>query len=239
MSADLIALSEAIAPSDLLPAAYRNKPANVLVAAHLGSRFGWDPATSCQLIDVVDGRPTLAGAAMLGLIRAAGHSVTLDHSDGVCVASGERSDNHDSHSVSFSRADAEKAGLAKRKNWQQYEADMLQWRAVSRLARALFSDVLLGVRYTPEELHSDDAGALLERTITARELQEAAEEPAEEHRDNGLMDPGVWKGTLLDQCGGNKTLARRIADSIAPGAAEENRPIPIDVFSTMLGKAGA
>ena len=32
---------------------------------------------------------------------------------------------------------------------------MLQWRAVSKLCRALFSDVVLGAGYVPEELGAD------------------------------------------------------------------------------------
>ena len=51
--------------------------------------------------------------------------------------------------------DAETAGLAGKKNWKQYEDSMLTWRAVSRLCRNLFSDVVLGAGYVPEELGAD------------------------------------------------------------------------------------
>lgn len=211
MITDLQTTAEAIAPSDLLPAAYRGRPANVLVAAHLGARYGWDPATSCQLIAVVDGKPTLSGGAMLGLIRQAGHSVTIDHRDGECIVSGKRADNGDSQEVSFTMDEAQKAGLAKRKAWLQYPQDMLQWRAVSRLARGLFSDVLLGVRWLPDEIEAVDDEQM--RTLDPTPPPQL--KPAEDVMtltvvadDDEVMPPAKWKAIVLAAACEDKDAAR-------------------------------
>jgi hypothetical protein len=61
---------------------------------------------------------------MLGLVRRSGHSVTLTIENGndgrQAVAHGKRADTSDEHSAIFSQADAARAGLAKKKNWEQY-----------------------------------------------------------------------------------------------------------------------
>ena len=213
MTTDLQLTADAIAPSDLLPAAYRGKPANVLVAAHLGARYGWDPATSCQLVLVVDGKPTLSGGAMLGLIRQAGHSVSIQHGDGECVVRGKRADNGDTLETCFTMKEAAQAGLSKRRAWVQYPQDMLQWRAISRLARGLFSDVLLGVAYTPDEVAQHDADGLRTLDVAPVPAIEAADStlmmevvaPLEE--DERLLPRAVWKSMLLTEAGGDKVAA--------------------------------
>lgn len=72
--------------------------------------------------------------------------------------------------VTFSIEDAKRAGLVTIKQdgtviarskegaalpWENYTADMLLWRATSRASRRYFSDVLMGMNYTPDELGND------------------------------------------------------------------------------------
>ena len=104
---------------------------------------------------VIEGSASMKPEAMLGLVRQAGHSVTIEISDGAATAIGKRIDSGDEHTATFTLQDAEDAGLAGKKNWKQYQDAMLQWRAVSKLCRALFSDVVLGAGYVPEELGAD------------------------------------------------------------------------------------
>ena len=92
---------------------------------------------------------------MLGLVRQAGHSVTVEHEPGTAVARGKRADTGDEHVASFTMADAEAAGLADKRNWKQYQESMLTWRAVAKLCRVLFPDVVLGAGYVPEELGAE------------------------------------------------------------------------------------
>jgi hypothetical protein len=103
---------------------------------------------------------------MLGLVRQAGHSVTVEIEPGIAVAHGTRADTGDEHSASFTMADAQAAGLADKRNWKQYQENMLTWRAVAKLCRVLFPDVVLGAGYVPEELGAEvtDQGELVETT---------------------------------------------------------------------------
>ena len=103
----------------------------------------------------VQGKVEMSSAMMNDLIRRAGHSITKDKkSDNkVCILHGKRRDNNDTWSESFSIEDAQLAGIFHKKNkygqtvdssWQKYPRDMLFARALSRLARQLFPDVIHG-----------------------------------------------------------------------------------------------
>lgn len=147
--------AEILSESRVVPAAYRGRAADIVAAGLAGRGFGWDVMTSMRTFHVIDGTASMRPEAMLGLVRRAGHSVTIEaHSDYV-TATGIRSDNGDTHEATFTMEDAGTAGLAGKKNWQQYPEAMLTWRAVSKLCRNLFSDVVLGAGYVPEEVGAD------------------------------------------------------------------------------------
>lgn len=93
----------------------------------------------------VQGKVELSSAMMNQLIRQSGHSITKDkRSDGkICILHGRRADNGDTWVESFSIEDAQIAGIY-RGQWIKYPKDMLFARALSRLARQLFPDVIKG-----------------------------------------------------------------------------------------------
>lgn len=100
----------------------------------------------------VNGKTELSSNSMNYLIRAAGHSISKDpKSDKTCcILHGKRKDNGDTWTTSFSIEDAKKAGIYKN-TWEKYGEDMVFARALSRLARQLFPDVLKGA-YTEGEI---------------------------------------------------------------------------------------
>lgn len=146
--------AEVLAVSTIVPRDYQKQPGNILAAALMGRSFGWDAMTSMRLLTVIQGTASLKPEAMLALIRQRGHSVRIEiHADGQgATAHGKRADTGDTASATFTVADAERAGLLRNGTWKAYPADMCQWRAVSRLSRQLFGDVVLGAGYTPEEV---------------------------------------------------------------------------------------
>jgi hypothetical protein len=106
---------------------------------------------------VIQGTASLKPEAMLALIRQRGHHVSIEpHANGRGVTvTGKRADNGDTAAASFTLEDAERAGLTKSQAWRNYPTDMCQWRAVARLSRSLFGDVVLGAGYIPEEIGGD------------------------------------------------------------------------------------
>jgi len=99
----------------------------------------------------VQGKVELSAAMMNQLIRTQRHSITKDkRSDNtICILHGKRADNGDTWVESFSIDDAKLAGIYKNQ-WLKYPKDMLFARALSRLARQLFPDVICGCYVTGE-----------------------------------------------------------------------------------------
>jgi hypothetical protein len=100
----------------------------------------------------VNGKTELASNTMNYLIRAAGHSIVKDPKSDkmICILKGTRKDNGDTWTCSFSIEEAKKAGIYKN-TWEKYPEDMLFARALSRLGRQLFPDVIKGM-YTEGEI---------------------------------------------------------------------------------------
>jgi hypothetical protein len=102
------------------------------------------------------GKITIAPQLMNALIRKRGHKLKIDSNDARCIIEGTRKDTGETCTVSFSVEDARKAGLYKDNGgWAKYPSDMCFARALSRLARRLFPDVI-GMAYVEEEIGQDE-----------------------------------------------------------------------------------
>lgn len=93
----------------------------------------------------VNGKVELSANTMNYLIRSLGHSITKDEKSNqeLCILRGRRADNGDTWTASFSIKEAKVAGIYKN-TWEKYPEDMLFARALTRLARQLFPDVIKG-----------------------------------------------------------------------------------------------
>ena len=93
----------------------------------------------------VQGKVEMQAILMAKMIRSKGHSITMgkESNNETCILHGKRKDNGDTWKASFSLAEAKAAGIYKENGpWGRYTADMLYNRALSRLARQLFADVI-------------------------------------------------------------------------------------------------
>lgn len=87
----------------------------------------------------VQGRVGMAAEAMNKYIRMAGHSVSLVKLDDTgCTIRGKRKDTGDTAEITFGIEDMKSAG----KNYDKNKKDMFWARALSRLKRILFPDIL-------------------------------------------------------------------------------------------------
>jgi hypothetical protein len=66
-----------LADSTIIPRDYRKKPADIVAAGLAGRAYGWDVMTSMRQFHVIEGTASLRPESMLGLVRQAGHSVTV------------------------------------------------------------------------------------------------------------------------------------------------------------------
>jgi hypothetical protein len=197
---DLVRMADTLARSRVIPQAYRGRTEDVVAAGLAGQAFGWDVMTSLRNYHVIEGTATLRPEAMLGLVRRAGHSVSIELTGGdvsrTAVVTGRRADNGDTHEARFSWSDANLAGLSGKKNWKQYPDSMLTWRAVSSLCRVLFPDVVLGAGYVPEEI-----GATVDHTGNVVEPDPFAE-------PDRTITTAQAKHLVLDYFDGDKDVAR-------------------------------
>jgi len=148
---ELTQFAQMAAKSALVPRDYQGKPENVMLAVQMGSEVGLAPMQALQNIAVVNGRPAIWGDAMLGLVKASGLLVDIiekvegegDAMTAICTV---KRANSSPVAVSFSVADAKKAGLwGKQGPWTQYPKRMLQLRSRGFALRDTFPDVLKGL----------------------------------------------------------------------------------------------
>lgn len=104
-------------------------------------------------LNIINGKVEISARMMSALIRKAGHHIKVKECTELqCILEGKRSDTGESQTSSFSVAEAQKAGLVKAGGgWVKFPKDMCFARALSRLARQLFSDVV-GIGYIEGEI---------------------------------------------------------------------------------------
>lgn len=139
-------LASKIAATEFAPKSLRGRAPAVAAAILAGRERGLPPMVSLASIDVVDGRPTLSAQLLTALIYRAGHRITvIESTDKAAEVRIERADGLGEATVRWTMADAQRAGLAGKRNWQQYGRQMLWARALSECARMVAPDVALGL----------------------------------------------------------------------------------------------
>jgi hypothetical protein len=153
-------IATTVVHTDFVPKGLRGNAPAVMACLLYGRERGLGPMKALQEISMVDGRPTESATLMAATIRRAGHRLWREehrNDEGTVVAvtaHGERMDGTQD-SFTFTLEMAGRANLLGKNNWKQYPEAMMWSRAVSALARALFSDVFLGSTYVPDELGAD------------------------------------------------------------------------------------
>ena len=151
---EAVKFAKTIAASELVPKDYRDKPENVFVAICFGAEIGLPPLQAVQNIAVINGRPGLWGDAVWAIVKSnpacESTSETFDAHAMTATCTIKRRGNA-AHTVTFSKADAEKAGLwGKQGPWQTAPKRMLQMRARAFCARDVFPDALKGMGVAEE-----------------------------------------------------------------------------------------
>ena len=142
-----------LAKGSMVPKDYVGKPDAVFSAALLGGRFGFNPIQACQHIAVVNGKPSMYGDAVLGVVQASGKLDWIKESDNgtEAICEVKRIGSPNVIVRTFSNEDARNANLlGKAGPWTQYPARMRQMRARAFALRDGFADVLIGISVAEE-----------------------------------------------------------------------------------------
>jgi hypothetical protein len=148
---DLIEMAKAFAASGFCPKGVSSL-AQAMIAIQAGLEVGLQPFAAIQSFAVINGRPSLFGAAAMGVLRASGKSARWTETVTETSAKVEsKRVNGDTQSATFTVDDAKKAGLWNKSGpWSQYPKIMMLWRARSQVLRGLYADVLMGLPLTEE-----------------------------------------------------------------------------------------
>jgi len=172
-------LAECLAGAATLPQAYR-KPADIMAAALTAAQLRLPLMTVINGTHIINGKVTLSADLMAGVARGSGEveewrEGEIEHGY-ECYA---RRKGGTELTVRFTLADAKVAGLSGG-NWQKFPGDMCRARAISRLCRRLFPDILAGM-YSPDEMDDSAAPVPQQRrgdTATGEVIEAEFEQPA-------------------------------------------------------------
>lgn len=154
---EMMVLAEKLADSDVLPAHLRRKPANVLAVMFASRALDIPMWTAFQVLHIVEGKVAMDATFQRSMVIRAGHKFRLlERSDERATAEITRHDDPGNPQTStFTFAEAQLAGLATKKVWQNYRKAMLVARVTTQIIRDVCPEVLFGAAYAPEELDMD------------------------------------------------------------------------------------
>lgn len=145
---EALKFAELMSKSDLVPKDFKDKPGNILVAIQKGQEVGLSPMAALETIAVINGRASLWGDGLLGIVQGSSVYGGIDESQcseraGVCTVTRK---GEPPYTVTFTLEDAKRAGLlGKAGPWTSYTKRMLQLRARGFALRDKFADVLKGL----------------------------------------------------------------------------------------------
>jgi hypothetical protein len=147
-------LAERVSRTAMVPAAFRNKPDEVLAVVLYGAELGIGPMQALQQINFIAGKPSAAAELLRALVMEAGRQFILSGDDSIATAQCKRKDWTDWRETTFTIFDAQRAGLGQGDGWRKYPDQMLAARVTSKACRMWFPDVISGMSYTSEEVES-------------------------------------------------------------------------------------
>lgn len=159
---EAIKFADFISKSNLVPTAYKGKPADIVVAMLHGAEVGLAPLQSLQSIAVINGNPAMYGDAPLALVSASGLLEWIKETDdgqmATCTVKRRGDPNPKIGTFSMKQAQSisqkywdkgsngwKTFALASKDTWKNYPERMRKLRARGFALRDAFPDVLKGI----------------------------------------------------------------------------------------------
>lgn len=177
---ELLKFAEIAARTDMVPKSFADKDGkikvgNIIIACQMGSELGMSPAMSLQSFAIVNGRATLWGDSLIGLVRGSGkceyvkewmegeqgrdekNEIDVSLDTRICFCETKRKGEAEPVVRTFSVQDARTAGLwMKEGPWRTYPMRQMAMRARGFCLRDVYADVLRGVSLTEEVQDFDE-----------------------------------------------------------------------------------
>ena len=182
--ADVLKLADTLAQArgGFIPDHFKNS-AQVAAVILAGRELGVGPMAALRSFYLVNGKLGMDASFVSGRMLAHGIALEWLRDDDECASVRLSRAGMPPYVSTFSRADAERAGLWGSATWRKYPRAMLRARAITAGARAYAADAFSGSVYTPDELRSGTNGDDRDEQPTQRVQQpaervEAAAPPA-------------------------------------------------------------
>ncbi len=155
-----IEVAEYINKSQLVPDAYRCKPADIVIAMQYGMELGLSPLQALQSVAVINGKPSIYGDAVPAIVVGLPECEDIIEQEAqgevpeqwVAMCTVKRR-GKEPKTRSFSWLDAKRAGLANKKGpWTDYPKRMLLMRARGFAIRDAFPDRMKGMILAEEAM---------------------------------------------------------------------------------------
>lgn len=154
-----------------------------------GAELGISAVSALQNMYVVKGKASMSAQLAVGICKASPECEYFQMTEmgaESCTWETKRAGNPKPTEYTFTKADAQQAGLWGSGTWKKYPKNMLSARASMNLARLEYPDLLAGI-YTPDEL--TDGSAKMYEPLPDERAEDA---PKPEPVDADVVD-GEWE----------------------------------------------
>ena len=211
--ADVLKLADTLAAArgGFIPSHFTNS-AQVAAVILAGRELGVGPMAALRSFYLVNGKLGMDASFVSGRMLAHGIALEWLRDDDECASVRLSRAGMPPYTSTFSRADAERAGLWGSATWRKYPRAMLRARAITAGARAYAADCFAGSVYTPDELRGGDDRdeQPAQRVQQPAERVEAAASPAviEAHGE-----PATAAAAVLDDACARIVAAYEVAST--------------------------
>ena len=186
-------LATVLANTQMVPQIYRGKPDDAAAAILYGAEVGLKPQQALQQVFVVHGQPAIYARTMVALLKAKGYRFETIESTDEAVTVRATSPRGEVEEATWTIERAKKAGYTSNKKYSTDPQAMLYSKAASEVSRKIAPDVLLGIRYSAEELELEQpvraTATRTDRRGGARAaLSAAAQQTAQPEPEDTVVD---------------------------------------------------
>lgn len=187
-------LAAKIAGTSFVPKGLRGKPAEIAACILTGRELGIGPMESLAKIDIIEGTPAINAELMRSLVLKAGHQMRFTSlTDTKVTVEGCRAGSEDWTTLTWTTADAQRAGLTGKSNWTKHPRQMLEARATAELCRLLFADALGGV-----SLLADEVEPAAEPVRRPARVSRQAPTPVEPPLEPVIVEDGIEDAVIVE-----------------------------------------
>jgi 5'-3' exonuclease len=129
-------------------------PEAILAIVMTGRSLGMDTVASLRGFHLIKGKPSMSAQLIVGIVKRSPmceYFRLVETTDKHAIWETKRRDEPSPTSMTYTIEDAARAGLVGNDQWKKRPRTMLQWRAGTELARAVYPDLVAGL-YSVEEM---------------------------------------------------------------------------------------